>query len=488
MSDTSTPGVELTHPVRVKLAGSLLTSLLWVVFVWGFWEKELFAIGVNATVYLALLAGLFIWELRRHGISIKKQLYWMIPIGMIIVSFALYDNPFLKAFSFFFLPLLFVVFYNVSFLKDGEHVFWSGGFLAKLFERCMGFLGTLGQSIRTHLRLIAFSSKRGGIIQRIVFGLVLFLIISVVLVLPILSSADAAFATAVSGVMQWLQTILSATILQRLGVGLALSVFILSTLFAWPRLFSFEEAHQERKHLDPIVSGIVLGGVLGLYLLFLGLQVQHLWTGSLPYDFKEAEQLVKSGFWQLLFLTVVNIAFYFFTYRKTIAPVQHILAAFTVASLLLLVSAAHRMALYVTTFGFSYEKFYASYTVLFCAVLFVWLIYRLFVNKRAQMLKFLAVQFLWMYGVVAILPVEQFVLSMNVKLAERPTSQIELYELTMLSPDVLGLVESLEQQGKLGDTEEVLGWQQWITNRQTLVSSKAWYEKNLSNVLYEAGR
>ena len=180
MSEIPTSGVEFTYPVRVKLAGSLLSSLLWVVFVWGFWDKGLFALGINLAVYFALLAGLFVWELRRHHINIKKQLYWMVPIGMIIASFALYDNPFLKGFSLLVLPVLFTVFYNVSFLKDGEHVFWSGGFVAKLVERCAGFFGMLGQSIRTHLRLVAFSSKRGGKVQRVVFGLLLFLLISAV--------------------------------------------------------------------------------------------------------------------------------------------------------------------------------------------------------------------------------------------------------------------------------------------------------------------
>ncbi len=184
--------------------------------------------------------------------------------------------------------------------------------------------------------------------------------------------------------------------------------------------------------------------------------------------------------------------------------VQKLLAVFTVASLLLLVSAAQRMVLYVTTYGFSYEKFFASYAVLFCAIVFVWLISRLFVSKRADILKFSAILFLWMYAVITIFPVEQFVLRTNVKLAEHPDSRIRLYELTMLSPDVLGLVENYQKTGQLvqepvvyqpqfeGDIavelDEQIGWRDWVAVQKQMIEDKAWYEMNLTNILYKLGR
>src|SRR5690606_14563327 len=119
-------------------------------------------------------------------------------------------------------------------------------------------------------------------------------------------------------------------------------------------------------------------------------------------------------------------------------------------------SAAHRVGLYVTYYGLSYEKFFAAYTVLFCGVLFVWLLTRMFVQRRSDIVKFLAFLFLWMYGVLTVLPVGQIIVRSNVARAQMPDSQLRLYEMTMLSPDLLGTVTRYKWEGKLAESGAVL--------------------------------
>jgi hypothetical protein len=154
------------------------------------------------------------------------------------------------------------------------------------------------------------------------------------------------------------------------------------------------------------------------------------------------------------------------------------------------------MGLYVTYYGFSYEKFFSSYTVIYCAILLIWLISRLFVKNRANILKFLILLFLWMYAFVAIMPVEQFILRTNVALSEVRESRIRLFELTMLSPDVLSLVKEYEQRGLLKEdvgylsrekenkSKEQFDWNPWINRQERDILNKSWYEKNLMNVMY----
>jgi hypothetical protein len=267
-------------------------------------------------------------------------------------------------------------------------------------------------------------------------------------------------------------------------------------LTAWSKKFDYKEKESADKNIDPIISGIVIGGILCLYLLFLWIQVSRLWVGVLPFEFKETESLVKSGFWQLLFLSIINILIYFFTYRKTKLLVQKILTAFTITSLLLLVSAGYRMGLYVVYYGFSYEKFFASYTVIFCTILFVWLIIKMFGKQRANILKFLIILFLWMYAIVTIFPVEQFILRTNIAMSNIKESRIRLFEMTMLSPDALSLVKEYQQQGLLKENTGYLSrekenkdiedfdWNPWIERQEKIISDKIWYEKNLMNVIH----
>jgi len=481
----------------LKLILSIVLAIFWVVFLWNFWDKGIYALGFNATVFGLLFFGLFIWVLYKKGYYISHDLFWIVPIILIALGYALYDNPFLKIVSLLVLPVMFAVFYNQAFLSDKKVKLWNFEFILKIVSRFFSFLAKLGKTVTLYLNLIIPAGKtKKRIIVRVVAGVILFLIIALTVFIPLLSSADAVFADKVQVIYDWFLEILSLPFMYKLLTFLLLTVLFFSVLTAWSGRFDYKEKEELSKKIDPIVSGIVLGGILCLYLLFLWVQINRLWVGVLPFDFKETESLVKSGFWQLFFLSVINILIYFFTYRKTTPLVQRILTAFTTSSLLLLISAGYRMGLYVTYYGLSYEKFFASYTVIYCVILFVWLISRLFISKRSNVVKFLVVLFLWMYAVVSVLPVEQFILRTNVALAGLKESRIRLFELTMLSPDVLSLVKEYKQQGLLKEkigylsrekedkSSEEFDWNPWIERQEKKISNKIWYERNVMNVMY----
>jgi len=494
----------LSHVSLIKILGSLAVSAFWVCFVWGFWERELDALGLCAAVYLLLLVGLFLWLLRERGAALKENLYWIVPVGLMCLSFFLYNNPFLKPITMLFvLPELAIGFYILETIAGGRRLTWDARLISRIVLRALSALAFIPQAFHDFGRLLnQGAGMKRSTTKRVLLGLALFLVIALTIVLPLLSSADAAFAARTDRLLDWFRSLFDTTIAARVLFGLFLSTVTLAGLLAWGRALHFEETREEDlKPIDPIVTGIVLGGTLLLYLLFLVVQLEKLWVGSLPFDFAETVYLVKSGFWQLFFLSVINIAIFFLTYRRTIPAVQHVLTAFTMGSLLLLASAGHRMALYVTYYGFSYEKFCAMYVVVFCAALFVWLITRMFMKRRANILKFLTVLFMWMFAVATVLPVEQFILRANVALAQLPDSRIRLYELTMLSPDVLGTVRQFRAEGKLEEVNEVYvsgqenapaevreqldhpDWQPWIDRQEERVARKAWYELTLSDLL-----
>jgi hypothetical protein len=351
-------------------------------------------------------------------------------------------------------------------------------------------------ALRSFLKMCSPKTTNKNVAWRIIFGLLLFIIIAFTIFIPLLSSADAMFAAKLHVIYEAMINVFASVFIYKLLMMILLAVVFLAALRSWSSSFDYREEKNLNKKIDPIVSGIVLTGILGLYLLFLGIQMSRLWIGSLPFDFQTTETLVKSGFWQLLLLSIINILIYLTTYRKTSSWVQKILIAFTFASLLLLASAAYRMALYVTYYGFSYEKFFASYTVIYAVILFIWLIIKLFATQRANVLKFVIMLFLWMYALISILPVEQFILRTNLALSRMPDSRIRLFELSMLSPDVLMLVQKYQKQGLLTESVayldregerkngEVFEWQPWITKQEQIVLEKKWYEKNITNLLY----
>lgn len=488
----------LSKNLVLKLLSCAGISLLGVLFIWGFWNKGVYALGLNMFVFLALFFILFLWVFNKKEKFSKADLFWSIPLGLVILSFLIYENPFLKITSLLvFLPL-FAVFYNYGFLSNKQNRHWDTKFFRKIIIRAFSFLGKISHSASLYIGLIipTQNGKKRVLIKSII-GVLLFLFIAATFIVPLLSSADPVFADKMQLIDKWIKELFSTAIVYKIIVFIILSVSTSSMLLAWGEKFNYEESEIDNKKIDPIIPGIVIGGILGLYLLFIWIQIGHLWLGALPFDFKETEGLVKSGFWQLFFLSIINIAIYFFAYRKTNSIVQGILTAFTGASLLLLLSAAYRVGLYVVYYGFSYEKFFASYTVLYCAILFIWLISRLFIAKRSNIVKFLVVLFLWMYALVSIMPVEQFILQANVKLSKMNGSRIKLVELTMLSSDVLSSVKHFKNQGLLFDNNFVAAgdidmpeakredWKMWIEKQEKILADKKWYELNAVNVFFK---
>jgi len=191
-----------------------------------------------------------------------------------------------------------------------------------------------------------------------------------------------------------------------------------------------------------ITIGIVLSGVLALYLIFIGIQLKTLFLGTLPVDFEETVNIVKSGFWQLFMLTIINILFYIGLYQKSTKIVQRILSFFTFASLLLILSAAYRTYLYVVTYGLSYEKFYAFFTVIFCMGVFVWFLYLdIWKKQKPEIVRNLAFASLWMYALTTIVPLERLIFSTNLALTQEADSRVNINELKMLGFDTLPVVE-----------------------------------------------
>lgn len=478
----------LARNLIINMIWCLALSLFWIVFIWRFWEKGVFILGINAGMFFIALLAMFIRQLCRDRHFVKKDFYWIMPLGLIALSYFLYENPFIKIVNIFVYPLLIFLFVNYGFLKDKEKRYWGINFIAKFFFRFFSLFKHIGASLNYYVSLLG--PKRGkGTARKIVLGLVLLLLIAFTVVIPLLSSADPVFGDKLAVIYDFIRRYIAESVVYKTVFFAAFSLFLFSSFLAWTSEFDYAEK-ETGKEVDSIIAGIVLGGILIIYLLFLWIQIKRLWIGSLPFEFSETEALVKSGFWQLFFLTGLNTLLYFFTYRRTGALVQKILTAFTAASLLLLASAGQRVALYAVNYGFSYEKFFASYTVIYSAILFVWLLFCLFRKERANIFKFILFLFLWMYAIITVFPIEQFILRSNIALAKRLESRIRLYELTMLSSDVLNLVKKYQSEGLLDErggyldrenkegADKKFDWQIWIDEQEKRLAEKRWYECN----------
>lgn len=488
---------------RREAAISASLALFWVVCLWNFWIRGIHALGLNAAVFLGGVLWLVARTRRSRGIAVPFR-WAAVPFGLLAASFALHDNTYVKTINLFLFP---IGLGTVSLLglrrSRATFAFLASSVGLAIVGPWVRLPAVGGELVRLTRDLPAGRVlERNSLANRVAIGVALSLALIVCFVLPLLESADVVFAGRIAAVRALatapLVDAFDLTLLWRALTGLALTV----ALVAFARRLSEprpDDEPVERRAQDSIVAGIVLASVSAVYLLFLGVQVERFFLSSLPLEFEATERLVKSGFWQLILLTAFNLVLQISTYRRTNRAVQGVLAFFGLASTLLLVSAAHRMYLYVTIYGLSHEKFFASYAVVYCAFLFGLFLWSFVRGKDPDLIRIAAVAGLWVFALTTILPIESVMVRVNLRLARLEGSRINVDQMELFGADAYPLVVergreisardyyALDERTRraniwiVRDADEATPWNRWCAGIEDRIEQQAWYERSLSS-------
>lgn len=473
---------KLSTPQFITLT-SIGLGLWWVLTHWGFWEKGLYAIGWNTTVFWFVLVGALIALSQK---PLKNNWHWLLPIGLISASFALWENPWLKMFSFLLLPILMGFFFGYSQLKANEKKYLDSESLEYLIERMFSWINQVGagSKVLTDSGTDKLNQTTKQNLKQAGLGALILLGLSIVII-PLLASVDAKFSMLIDDGFEALSDLIDISLVGKLMVGGVIAVITSALFLKWPQPITLVKGHQVKAPLSEALTSVLFIGLITIYWLFIITQGETLLQGTLPSEFKDTERLVKSGFWQLFFISGINTILFFLFYQRTGRFSQWLLRVFILASTIILLSAAWRMGLYVTLYGFSYEKFFALYTVAFCLALFGYLVYSSFKTSRCDIVKTICFGFLWCFSIATVLPVEAIIFKANHDLATRADSRIELDELEMLSADVYKMAQKYQfgttplRYLHLADLEPetTISWQGEV---EQSIKSRAWYEYNLS--------
>lgn len=465
--------------MSIKTVTALLLALFLTLTHWGFWDKGVLALGWNASLFWLAFLGFLYHQAPKN---LKRRFLIWVPLTLMALSFGLYEIPWLKFITMGVLPIATGAFYLYGQMENAKKRWWGFQFLGELLHHFVQPILKVEEST-VQLFKESFRTKGNQRAKSIALGLGILVLLLIIVVLPLLSSADAVFAEKISGLLEFFEKILSDNIVLRILFFIVASIGLLAIFLGWIRPIQLKEERALKAH-DDWVSGIVLGGLLATYLLFLYVQISYLFVGTLPIDLESTLQFVKSGFWQLFFLSILNGLLFFTFYRRTSLAPQVILKVFILASGLLLVSAGWRMVLYVTTYGFSYEKFFAMYTTVFGLLVFLMLLWSSFSKAKFNLFKVFSFMALWAFGVANVLPIEQIIMRSNMSLMQKEGSRIEMHELRMLSGDVYALAKA---NHKNWDTDLEVGtlplWESWFHEIEVLYENRDWYEMNLSLLL-----
>lgn len=438
---------------RYFILSALMISSFYVFFLWRFWTYGIEALGINVSFFWMLMIGFFL--LAKWNDLSQRTFLWLAPFTVMIISLSIYTNPFTTWISVLIAPIIFFIFTTHESHHGLRAILWSKFLPFTLIFSAFKFLSSLIPGLSfyksiNHEMAPVDKKNLGNITKQVVLGLAILFMLSVLVIIPLLSSADESFARVFANFFEALANFfkfLNFTSFMRLVNLFFGFIILMGGVYYWRRsIIPFRIAKNNGENStsgNSITVGIILLGVLALYVLFIFIQAKTIFVSELLSDFASMESLVKTGFWQLFLLTILNILFYVGIYSKYAKNVQRILMAFTLASLLLIVSAGYKVLMYVTDYGLSYEKFFAFYTVIFCVLVFAWFI-SLFVrqgNERVNIICSLAFMTLWMYAFFAITPIERIIFTTNLQLTQRPNSRINFGDLKMLGSDMLPVVE-----------------------------------------------
>jgi hypothetical protein len=466
-----------------KVFAIVTLATLAVLGHWNFWSHGIYALGFNTTAFWMGIAFL-LWD-NNPKLRWRYDWVWFVPLLLMALSFSLFENPWLKIISCVVLPAATSMFYAYSQLVNARERFWGLQLIMTLFKRSLVPLRLIGEATLFCRSIVArvFSLQDKHLFKRIMSGLLLLVPISAI-VLVLLTSADENFSNLVDMTGMRLFDFLNWSIIAKVFCIFIMCVLIFAGLAAFQDSYDYEEKHLAFD-LDDVVIGIVMGGVLLIYLVFLALQIDYMMLAMLPQSFDKTEEIVKSGFWQLFFLSIINVGLFFTVYKNTGKAAQILLRIYIVTSGLLLLSAAWRMGMYVYWHGLSYEKFFAAYTTLFALLVFVYLVIASFAKERKNVFCFIAFAALWSYGVATVLPVERIIFKSNVQLSQLKHSKVDMDELRMLSTDVLVNVRSHFNPALAKTNQQKIQssrWNQWANRLEARYCHRNWYEKNLSLV------
>lgn len=450
-----------------ELILSVIISIFSVIFLWWFWNNWIHALWFNASVFWLLFFAYFLVWIKDYKRFIHKNFYWITPIIFMILSFSVYENPYYKEINTLLLPVLITIFFWYSLSEIKWSNIWNTKMIWKIVSRKLFY----GKTFKVLNDSINKGSISQVIIKKVVIWIFIFLIINSIIV-GLLMWADSEFWKIISDLFKYI----NSTTLLKIFVSFLILILLTNFKVSWQDKHVIDNTSKE-KQIDSIISWIVLGWTLITYLLFIWVQIDSVLASKLPTNVNEVVSLVKSWFWQLFFISIINIVFFFIYYKKTTGLVQKILIAFIFASIIILVSAWNRMFLYVYNYWFSYEKFTASYTVLYFWILFLIMISLLFLKSRVDILKTWVILALWMYWFLNVIPTEMIIFKTNLLVSDRENSRIYPYQSHMLSVDILNSVRNI----KWTDIYKKQSWESWINKKEKEMNKKKWYEKNIHN-------
>lgn len=369
------------------------------------------AFGLNVILFIIpILIFLVILLKQNKKVKNKWGFLFIIPIILLSISYAIYDNDFTRVLNLLVIPALIIMMYIYTmnpiyklkdFIKHGVYL---------VFEplNCIGkFYNLVGMQLNKVFKLSDTSKKR--------IKSFLIVIPIVIVVLLLLSSADMIFHNMFSNVFKVFDNIKIDNIFGRLIVG-ALFFTYLGAVVNY-LLFNYKNlkvSDNSTSKIDNYTVKVLLTSLNVIYIVFDFIQIRSLMFHQVAKGINYA-QYAREGFFQLMAISIINLVLILISKRSKedtkYNKAMSILMVFL--TLIIIISSAFRMHMYESVYGYTLLRLLVYISLATEIVLLIPTVFYI-LKEKTNIFKYYMIILVTVYTLVCLTPLNYIIANNNI--------------------------------------------------------------------------
>ncbi len=437
--------------MKKAIIGSLILSILHSILFYG---QDL---GISVLLFAVVSIFLLMTFLKKHDrIKNSNALYLAFPILLLSATYFIFNNTFFYVLNLVVIPLLLgsmIVWACVDVFKLHEVISKSINLVVGSLE----FIPGACSLIKSVVKIQSGKEKEQKHKKIKLIGLgVLCSIPLLFIILGLLVAADGVFANLFDNIFSQIAFIFTsefiANLIGRIIVITLVFIYLLCVVYnIYSKNSAFNKEYKTKEflkvHIDNTIVNTILTIVNVVYLIFTGIQFIYLYS----YLFSDATlnaslnlaQYARQGFFQLMFITVINFAIILLTnangkkeeIKNTYTKWMNVLMC--IFTIVIAVSAFMRMHLYENEFGYTFLRLMV-YVILITEVIAILPTIYYILKGKINLLKCYFVIGITMYVIINFANIDYMIARNNIGIAQKMPGVYERREL-----DIDYLIENL---------------------------------------------